>query len=119
MHYLFGKYTFSHTDTSLFCYQVFIFQLQQLDLLQNFRQRPTGVHLVSYGGVQFSTTEVTRTTGQSSRVQGLGSIFSTCRCCRVLSMVAFGSSRIHNNLLLLTLVVIPKRTVPLCLLPCG
>ena len=100
--------------------KIIIFQLQQLDLPLNSNNRHTAVHLVTYVGVQLYTTEVTRTTGQCSRVQSLVSICSTCRCWRELNMVAFGSSRIHKRSLLLTLVMlIHNTTVPLCLLLFG
>ena len=100
--------------------KIIVFQLQQLDLPLNFIKRHTAVHLVTYVGVQFSTMEVTRTTGQCSRVQSLVSICSTCRCWRELNMVAFGSTRIHKSLQLLTLVMlIHNTTEPLCLLLFG
>ena len=97
-------------------YMYGFFQIRQWDLPLNF---PTSVHLVSYRGVKFSTTGVTPTTGQCSRVQVPGSISSMCRWCRILKMVAFISTRIHKNLLLPMLARIHNITELLHLLPCG
>ena len=52
------------------------FQTHPLDLQLNLNKQHTTVHLASYRGALFSTTEVTRTTEQCSHVQATVSISS-------------------------------------------